>query len=409
MWGNMGARKMVEETEPVVKKIERTPEEKEALKRELLLNINAYHIGSYKEAPLDKLHNHIFQADGDYLVVNNKIGRFIVKVAEANRPGLPQELSGNKIELKVPKIPSKIYYEIVAFFRDICDTMGGAEAFIQVYYDKKDKKYVCHVPEQTVTGTSVRYDATENLNEKDRERYIFVFEVHSHNNMSAFWSGTDNADEKETKFYGVFGKIKEDVIEEKFRFMVMGKQIDLQKEHIFDFPKETEFSTQEILNYLTNLKTPVCNLPSVLKQLRGDTGVYPKEWKEKVKKPVYQTNTFKKDDDDDRSYFRQSHRGQWDGWGDEDERYYGNSWGRGSYRGKDVDEDYMTQYSSDTPPMKDLADIDDIFDINHYEEELHGIIIETFVSNLDPNQATLLMESLVEFGHDGLLQQFRRR
>ena len=32
-------------------------------------------------------------------------------------------------------------------------------------------------------------------------------DIHSHNTMGAFWSGTDNADEKETRLFGVLGKI----------------------------------------------------------------------------------------------------------------------------------------------------------------------------------------------------------
>ena len=46
-------------------KPKRSPEETAALKRELMLGINSYHIGSYKDAVLYKLHNHIFQGDWD--------------------------------------------------------------------------------------------------------------------------------------------------------------------------------------------------------------------------------------------------------------------------------------------------------------------------------------------------------
>ena len=95
------------------------------------------------------------------------IGKFIVKMNDAKRPGLPEEIKGNKLELKVPKIPGKYYYQIIAFFRDICDTMGQAEAFEKidpidhaVYFDISDDDVIKRLGSRRVCsncGASVLY------------------------------------------------------------------------------------------------------------------------------------------------------------------------------------------------------------------------------------------------------------
>lgn len=410
------------EVEPEKKtppKIERTPEEKARLKRELLLNMNNYHVGSHKNAKLDKLYNHIFQGDGDYLIVNNRIGNFIVKMNEAKRPGLPEEFKGSKLELKVPKIPQEIYYQILAFFRDIADTMGNAEAFIQVYYDVKDRQYVCHVPEQEVAGASVSYDATENLNNKDRERYISVFEIHSHNTMGAFWSGTDDADEKETKFYGVFGKIKDETIEEKFRFMVMGKQVDLKKEHIFDFSEDDGLLTkEELMEYIAQSKEEKLDVSMILRDLRGMPTDYPPEWKEKVKTKTYVTHSYvggraATSYGDNEGYGNTHYPGKsykargWEDW-ENSQEWWDDATGAYKNPGKSKGESQMAEYNDDAP-QEDGVDIDELFDINEYEEEMHSAIIEAFVYNLNDKHVNMLMEYLVEYGHDPLIQQFQRQ
>lgn len=408
--GNAGLIETAKTKEkPKEKKKDRTPEETAALKRALFMNMNSYHVGSYKDAALDKLHNHIFQGDGDYVVVNNKIGNFFVKMAPNPnpRPGIESDIEGNKIQLKVPKIPGKIYYQIIAFFRDIADKMGNAEAFIQLYYDTQEKCYVPLVPEQTVSGGSVRYDATKNLNEVERGRYIFVFEVHSHNTMSAFWSSTDNADEKETKFYGVFGKIKDTNIEEKFRFMVMDKQIDVKKEHIFDFA-ETGITKEEVLSYLEGREGEILSPEELMKAMVPDKDEYPSEWKENVKQSVVYANNYiggtKKTYGPNNSTYPNGYGedGYGDGWGTErEEPDYWN-------HGNEKNQTGSTGATKEPGLCDEEIDILETFNIEEYTEEDHPFIIETFATSLDQMHASLLLDCLVEQGFDHLIQDLKR-
>jgi len=350
-----------------VTKEERTEEETSELKRAFFLNFNNYTTKSYKDAILDKLHNHMFQADGDYLVVNNRIANFIIKLAEAShhREGLPKDFDGHKVDLKVPKIPSKIYYQIVSFFKDICLTMNGAEAFVQVYYDTQNKKYVCHVPEQVVTQTTVRYNAEKNLDIINRERYIFVFEVHSHNTMDAFWSGTDNADEKETRFYGVLGKIDQENIAEKFRFIALGKYIDIDKNVIFDFEEEEKISKTKINNFLKQYKQNKINKQDIIELLtETQKTTYPKEWIKKIKQPerIYQTNKMPD---------------------------YSNQY-------KKADDDYF------------MAELLMALDMEDYELQEKQVILEQLINSMTEMDVNMLLEILVESGFDGIIQSFKR-
>jgi PRTRC genetic system protein A len=54
-------------------------------------------------------------------------------------------------------------------------------------------------PRQTATGASLRYEGSGDA--------AVLAEIHSHCEMGAFWSSTDNEDEKGFKFYGVIGRI----------------------------------------------------------------------------------------------------------------------------------------------------------------------------------------------------------
>ena len=232
----MSAETTTETTE--ITEEELKEQRKSEMKKKIIGEHNDYHVISSKEQ-LDsierkKLNTWTIDGGGVYLTVKNKIGEFTAKVSDSDIEGLP-DLQRNEYRMFVPKVPSSIYYQIQSFFIDIADQMNNAEAFVQVFYDTQEEKYVCHVPQQKVAGASVRYDAEETLSVKDPDRYIFVLEIHSHNTMDAFFSGVDDADEKETRFYGVFGKIKDPVPKFLLRFVVNESKPAVKPEQVFDF------------------------------------------------------------------------------------------------------------------------------------------------------------------------------
>jgi PRTRC genetic system protein A len=209
--------------------------------------LNSFSHGKIEEDKLTSVNNYFIQGNGLYLIHKNKIGIFGRKAADFDVPGLPNQIpSPCFIKLYLPRMPFSIYQQIVTFFKAIMVKEDESEAFLQVYWDIDEQKYKIHVPAQVVSKGHVSYDATKNLNKLFPKKYIFVFECHSHNTMGAFWSSVDDADEKETRLYGVFGCLNTAEHQTKFRVMVNGKAINLEYNHIFDFDKES-LATKEVV------------------------------------------------------------------------------------------------------------------------------------------------------------------
>ena len=96
--------------------------------------------------------------------------------------------------------------EIIAFFRAFMTENEENEALALIYWDKEEKRFFAYVPKQSVCKERVE----ANLHDcpyDDAERYICYADIHSHNSMGAFFSGTDDRDERSTGLYFVLGKL----------------------------------------------------------------------------------------------------------------------------------------------------------------------------------------------------------
>ena len=140
---------------------------------------------------------------------------------------------------KLPKIPYEYFLNVVTFFQEIVEVNNGTESFLQIFWNKTEKKYEVICPNQLVSGGTVNY--TQHSYRTDNNM-IWALDIHSHNTMSAFFSGTDNADEKTPVFYGVCGKLYaiDENIEFKFRTVVNGVNYNLEIDDVFELPEVTE-------------------------------------------------------------------------------------------------------------------------------------------------------------------------
>ena len=89
----------------------------------------------------------------------------------------------------LPKIPAELMGQIIAFFRAFMTDHGENEAFAQIYWDKAEKRFFAYVPKQSVCKEEVE----ANLHDcpyDDEERYLCYADIHSHNSMDAFFSGS---------------------------------------------------------------------------------------------------------------------------------------------------------------------------------------------------------------------------
>lgn len=152
------------------------------------------------------------------------------------------------------KLPFRIWEQIYSFFKKVCELKKNpVEAMIWVLWSQ-EQGYFLFVPEQKVSGASVEYRW-----DSFPEGSVIILDVHSHNKMAAFFSGTDNSDDRNSiTFSGVVGKLDNPECETKWRFNVYDSKIDVKFSDIFE--------------------DPVQDLPSI-----------PQEWLDKIEDKTVQT------------------------------------------------------------------------------------------------------------------------
>lgn len=208
----------------------------EKTKAQLLFEGQEYEtiLGAIPENP-QKRSNMLVFGNGVYLMRQNIIGKFIRKVNDANLPGI-----GNgpepTFELHLPKIPVDILRQQVCFYRKVMDVHQNAESYTMILWDKEDQKYIVVCPKQKISRGNVQYDLGFDY---PSTRYIQVVSCHSHNTMGAFFSGTDDADEKGDMCYMVMGELNKPVPAFKIRASLAGKEVkSLRISDLFDITDE---------------------------------------------------------------------------------------------------------------------------------------------------------------------------
>jgi hypothetical protein len=131
------------------------------------------------------------------------------------------------------KIPISYFWKIVEFFRYVAKILPEkAEAYILLGYSFDEDKFCLYVPKHDVTGASVKYDIEAFWT--DNPGYYCILDTHLHPSFSAFWSGTDNEDDKRDRFSMVIGK--QDLVfpEYQLRFSAGKQHIDFKVDDLFD-------------------------------------------------------------------------------------------------------------------------------------------------------------------------------
>lgn len=125
--------------------------------------------------------------------------------------------------LPAGKVPIALFMQIEDFFKKVMyemdgqklTTHGALEAMAHIVWNPATPdQYHIRIPTQKVSAASVKYE-WDHLEEGDE----IIVDIHSHNSMGAFFSGTDNNDDKcSTCYSGVIGKLNTKSPEYKFRF-----------------------------------------------------------------------------------------------------------------------------------------------------------------------------------------------
>jgi PRTRC genetic system protein A len=157
--------------------------------------------------------------------------------------------------LPAGKIPYAIYDQVLAFFRKVMEVKTAElEAMIHVLWNP-EQGYHLGVPPQTISKASVNYDWS----------YIpsgtsIIVDIHSHNTMPAFFSGTDDRDDKgNISFSGVFGKLKDKDPMTVWRFNYFDKKYTAKVSDMFEEPALPE--TEVPQEWLEQIKVQTYSAP----------------------------------------------------------------------------------------------------------------------------------------------------
>jgi len=205
--------------------------------------------------------------DGNvYEMRNNDMGRFITQAA--NNSLLQKVKAGFTPAL--PLIPLKHLQDIMGFFKMMAKD-GNNEALANIYWDKENKTFITDIPQQSVSMFSVK----GTINPKyDNDRYIHYLDIHSHNTMKAFFSSTDDADEKATRVYAVVGNVLSYFPEIKVRISNGGKFLEISPCVVFeDFNKvnKTAMMWYEQFQYRVQAVTNTITAALECKKNNGDS------------------------------------------------------------------------------------------------------------------------------------------
>lgn len=179
------------------------------------------------------------------------------------------------MNFNLPKLPLMLLAQVVSFFRDIC-TDTRDEVFVRIYMNKETQEYKIVCPKQTVTATSVDYKIEDETLETD---YEAIMDIHSHDTMGAFFSGTDDKDERTPgRLYMVLGKLDTHSIEYKLRTFVDG-HVEVDFFEVWERPNITVDSE---LPLNISVKDE-----DIIHQILESEVEYPEDWKDQIERRTY--------------------------------------------------------------------------------------------------------------------------
>lgn len=142
------------------------------------------------------------------------------------------------------KIPLELFSQVCSFFKKVMKDKGydkstnmsastgwraSNEAMAHILWNKDSQKYEIGIPTQKVSTAAVdfAYDDVQ-------ENHVIVIDVHSHNNMGAFWSQRDDKEDAKGIWYsGVVGTIDKGPTT-NWRFSMNGEFRSVKFEDIYD-------------------------------------------------------------------------------------------------------------------------------------------------------------------------------
>lgn len=183
---------------------------------------------SVEEMLADPRPVHVLAArDGYYEVRTTPVGVFSRR-AEEPLAELDEWEEG--VQFALPKIPLGVLWMVREVFRRALPN----EALLMIYWDPGSEVYFLVPPDQKATACSVEF------RRPPVDGWVWVMDIHSHGLGRAYFSATDDADEKATGLYAVMGRVDSETPEFLLRYSCGGKYGFLDIRDIFEMPAEGE-------------------------------------------------------------------------------------------------------------------------------------------------------------------------
>ena len=160
-------------------------------------------------------YDYILAENGLFIQARNPLIKGVVCISPVEIRGLsPLE---ERIELVHGKIPQHLYDLSLSVLMASSDR----EQYLAITWEDE---YRLRIPGQDRNGASVKYESLPSS----------VMDIHSHGPMGAFFSSTDNSDEKGLRLYMVVGRLNTLLPEVEIRLGVYGYFVPLCVEEVFD-------------------------------------------------------------------------------------------------------------------------------------------------------------------------------
>ena len=168
-------------------------------------------------------------ANGVFEVVKTPIGMFNIKLAVLILPIPGLKKFNDEYLWSIPKPNISFLYDLMALNKAVLNKYQS-EVFAPLVFNVVTRKYEIVVPKQVVSGAHVTYDKITYP-----KNTIQVIDHHSHASMGAFFSGTDDADDKQVRFKIsiVIGKNNTANPEIKARLTINGNFVNVNVDSLF--------------------------------------------------------------------------------------------------------------------------------------------------------------------------------
>lgn len=192
--------------------------------KEQLRNIVVLDSADKLKQPINSFvgYEYIVANNGVFIRAENQFFKVCFQISDCNIRNLFE--CEEYFVMKKGKIPFETSKTVVESIEN--DTEKGKERFLQVLYENGE--YSVFSPEQKGGATSVSYKSGMNN---------VILEVHTHPEMSAFFSDIDDRDEKGFRLYGVFSVIDGKIADFVVRLSVYGYYKNL---HYLDIAGEID-------------------------------------------------------------------------------------------------------------------------------------------------------------------------